>query len=165
MAYTIKEVAQKTGISAHTLRYWAKIGLFPDIERVGASSVRYFSEKDLGWVAIVHCLRQSGLSVDAIKEYVRLCFVGESTFEKRLEIIKTQRDATLELIAAYEKALNKLNTKVKFYEDEIKKRDKKAARTKDIYNPAQKESVVKGYFNEVQGYESLGDNAARKLGK
>ena len=159
-------MAKKTGVSAHTLRYWAKSGLFPEIERAGAANVRYFSEKDMGWVAIVHCLHQSGLSVEAIKEYVNLCLKGESTFEKRLDIIKAQRDETKNIITSYQKALDKLNAKVKFYEDEIKKRDKnKAAAKKDIYNPREKNTVVKGYFNEFQGYESFSENAAKKLAK
>lgn len=163
MAYTIHEVAKKTGVSAHTLRYWAKSGLFPEIQRLGASNVRYFSEKDMGWVAIVHCLRQSGLSIEAIRDYVNLCLQGDDTFEQRLQIIKAQRDETKSILASYQKALDKLDTKVKFYEDEIKKRDNK--KKKDIYNPSQKDTVVKGYFNEFQGYESFGENAAKKLSK
>ena len=158
MAYTIKEVEKKTGISAHTIRFWAKNGLFPGIERAGAASVRYFSEADLGWVAMVHCLRQSGLSLDAIKEYVYLCLKGDESFEERLNIIRAQRDETLKIINSYQKALDKLNYKVTYYEEEIKKRDKK-----DAYNPAKKGTVVKDYFHKVQGYERMGENAAKRL--
>ena len=200
MAYTIKEVEKKTGISAHTLRFWAKSGLFPSIERSGAAHVRYFSESDLGWVAIVHCLRQSGLSLEAIREYVDLCFQGERTFEARLEILKNQRDETLKIMQDYQKAFDKLNAKVKYYEDEIAKRDaknqakaqnkankenmqnlaqmqnnqsKKPSSTnnandyklKDAYNPTKKDYIGKGYFDTYQGYERMGDNAAKRIAK
>ncbi|TQR34511.1 MerR family transcriptional regulator [Campylobacter sp. MIT 99-7217] len=159
MAYTIKEVEKKTGISAHTIRFWAKNGLFPGIERAGAASVRYFSESDLGWVAMVHCLRQSGLSLEAIKEYVYLCLKGDESFEERLNIIKAQRDETFKILESYQKALDKLNAKVAYYEEEIKKRDKK----KDAYNPAKKGTIVKDYFQNFQGYERMGENAAKRL--
>lgn len=167
MAYTIKEVERKTGISAHTLRFWAKSGLFPSVERAGVASVRYFSESDLSWVALVHCLRQSGLSLEAIKEYVELCFKGDYTFEARLEILKTQRDEILKMLNDYQKALDKLNYKVNFYEEEIKKRDKKALKSKlkDVYNPVHKDNATRGYFNRVQGYERIGENAAKRVAK
>ena len=31
--YTIKEVSEKTGVSEHTLRFWAKSGFFPFVKR------------------------------------------------------------------------------------------------------------------------------------
>ena len=55
MAYTIKEVENKTGVSAHTLRYWAKKGLFSHLDR-DENNVRYFDERDLQWVALVQCM-------------------------------------------------------------------------------------------------------------
>ena len=166
MAYTIKEVEKRTGISSHTLRFWAKSGLFPSVERSGAASVRYFSEADLGWVAIVHCLRQSGLTLEAIKEYIDLCFQGDETFDARLEILRTQRDATIKIIGEYQKALEKLDYKVKYYEDEIAKRDERIAKEAlhDKYNPKNVKDL-KSYFDKVQGYERIGENAAKRIAK
>lgn len=159
MAYTIKEVEEKTGISSHTLRFWAKNQLFPFVERDN-NNVRYFSESDLGWVAVVHCLRQSGLSVGQIKEYVDLCLLGERTFESRLAIIQKQRDETQKIIAQYQKALDKLESKVAFYEDAIYKRDKDKIQR---LNP----NRLKGYFENPQNkhYKGVGENAAKKLAR
>ena len=159
MAYTIKEVETKTGISSHTLRFWAKNDLFPFIQR-DDNNVRYFSEQDLGWVAVVHCLRQSGLSIEQIKEYVDLCLLGDSTLEARLDIIKTQRNETKKIIAQYQKALDKLESKVVFYEDAVFKRDE-AMRAK--LNP----NKLKGYFDNPSNkhYKGVGENAAKKLTK
>ena len=49
MAYTIIEVEKKTGVSSHTLRFWAKKGLFPFVEK-DDNQVKYFSERDVEWV-------------------------------------------------------------------------------------------------------------------
>ena len=157
MAYTIKEVELKTGISSHTLRFWAKNDLFPFVQR-DDNNVRYFSEQDLGWVAIVHCLRQSGLSVEQIKEYVDLCLLGDGTFEERLHIIQTQRDKTKKIIAQYQKALDKLESKVAFYQNAIFKRDEEM---RQKLNPNQ----LKDYFKnpENKHYKGVGENAAKKL--
>ncbi|TLD97489.1 MerR family transcriptional regulator [Helicobacter jaachi] len=157
MAYTIKEVEKKTGISAHTIRFWAKEGLFPYVERGGAASVRYFSDKDLEWVAIVHCLRRGGLSIEAIKHYVHLCLMGDETLEQRLEIMQAQREETLKIIESYQNALDKLDCKVRFYKDAIAKRDR------DVYNPAKDNNALSDYFERVQGYENFDKNMAKKI--
>ena len=54
--YTIKEAAEKTDVSEHTLRFWAKSGLFPFLKR-NKNNFRMFSEHDLEWIKIVKCLR------------------------------------------------------------------------------------------------------------
>lgn len=46
MAYTIKEVEKETKISTHTLRFWAKKGLFPFVQK-DENSVKYFSKSDI----------------------------------------------------------------------------------------------------------------------
>ena len=50
--YTIKEAAEKTDVSEHTLRFWAKSGLFPFLKR-NKNNFRMFSEHDLEWIKIV----------------------------------------------------------------------------------------------------------------
>ena len=69
--YTIKEVADKMDISEHTLRFWAKSGLFPFVKR-DSNNIRKFSENDLEWVKIVKCLRSVGTENKKIKRYIDL---------------------------------------------------------------------------------------------
>lgn len=84
--YTIKEVAEKMDISEHTLRFWAKSGFFPFVKR-NQNNIRQFSDNDLEWVKIVKCLRSVGTENKAIKRYIDLCIVGDSTIEERYKII------------------------------------------------------------------------------
>ena len=69
--YTIKDVAQRLDVSPHTLRFWAKSGLFPFIRR-DKNNIRIFSENDLEWIKIVKCLRSVGIDNKSIKKYIEL---------------------------------------------------------------------------------------------
>ena len=72
--YTIKEVADKMEVSEHTLRFWAKSGFFPFLQRDN-NNIRRFSENDLNWVRIVKCLRSVGTQNKDIKRYIDLCIL------------------------------------------------------------------------------------------
>ena len=85
--YTIKEVSNIMDVSEHTLRFWAKSGFFPFIKR-DENNIRLFSQSDLEWVKIVKCLRSVGTENKAIKRYIDLCNIGDSTIKERFEIIK-----------------------------------------------------------------------------
>src|SRR5574344_1128392 len=113
---TIKEVSKEMNISEHTLRFWAKEGLFPYVER-DKSNIRQFSEDDLQWVLIVKCLRSGGVQLTDIKKYLALCQVGDSTIEERFGIIMSAKQKTIEQITELNKQLDKLNYKEKYYRD------------------------------------------------
>ena len=93
--YTIKEVADKMDVSEHTLRFWAKSGFFPFIKR-NENNIRLFSDTDLEWVKIVKCLRAVGTENKAIKKYIDLCIIGDSTIKERYEIICTTKQKALQ---------------------------------------------------------------------
>ena len=88
--YTIKEVSNIMDVSEHTLRFWAKSGFFPFIKR-DENNIRLFSQSDLEWVKIVKCLRSVGTENKAIKRYIDLCIIGDSTIKERFEIIKATK--------------------------------------------------------------------------
>ena len=126
--YTIKEVAKLMDISEHTLRFWAKSGFFPSITR-DSNNVRLFSEHDLGWVKIVKCLRSVGTENKAIKRYIDLCLVGDSTIPERFGIIKATKIKALQQMEDLKKQLELLDYKENYYENLIKNNEN------DKYNP------------------------------
>ena len=127
--YTIKEVAKLMDISEHTLRFWAKSGFFPSITR-DSNNVRLFSEHDLGWVKIVKCLRAVGTENKAIKRYIDLCMVGDSTIPERFGIIKATKIKALQQMEDLTNQLALLDYKDNYSENLIKNNDQ------DQYNPA-----------------------------
>ena len=126
--YTIKEVAEKMDISEHTLRFWAKSGFFPFVKR-NQNNIRQFSDNDLEWVKIVKCLRSVGTENKAIKRYIDLCIVGDSTIEERYKIILDTKEKALIQMDELKKQLAILEYKENFYKNLIKKN------LKDTWNP------------------------------
>lgn len=119
MHYTIKEVADKMDISEHTLRFWAKSGFFPFITR-DKNNIRLFSENDLNWVRIVKCLRSVGTENKAIKRYIDLCIIGDSTIKERYQIILDTKKKAYEQMEELQKQLELLDYKENFYKNLIK---------------------------------------------
>ena len=119
MHYTIKEVADKLNISEHTLRFWAKSGFFPFITR-DKNNIRLFSENDLNWVRIVKCLRSVGTENKAIKRYVDLCIIGDSTIKERSQIILDTKKKAYEQMEELKKQIDLLDYKESFYKNLIK---------------------------------------------
>lgn len=129
--YTIKEVAEKMDVSEHTLRFWAKSGFFPFVKR-NENNIRQFSENDLDWVKIVKCLRSVGTENKAIKKYIDLCIIGDSTIKERYEIIRATKEKAGQQMEELKKQLDLLEFKEKFYMNLIKNN------LKDSWNPMNK---------------------------
>lgn len=129
--YTIKEVAEKMEVSEHTLRFWAKSGFFPFVKR-NENNIRLFSDVDLDWVKIVKCLRSVGTENKAIKKYIDLCIIGDSTIQERYEIIRSTKQKALKQLQELNQQLELLNYKENFYQNLIKNS------LEDVWNPMNK---------------------------
>lgn len=116
--YTIKEVAEMTEVSEHTLRFWAKNGFIPEIIR-DKNNIRLFGEKSLGWVKIVKCLRNVGVDLKSVKKYIDLCLIGDSTIKERYEIILETKQKALEQMKDLQKQLSLLEYKEQYYQNLI----------------------------------------------
>lgn len=119
--YTVKQVAQKTGISAHTIRFYDQQGLFPHVSR-DKNNIRLFSEEDLEWVKIVQCLRETGMPLAEVKEFIQLCLIGDATIPKRYQLIQNQVQKAEQELAAMEQRIDTLRRKVEYYEHLLNKK-------------------------------------------
>ncbi|HOK29226.1 MAG TPA: MerR family transcriptional regulator [bacterium] len=115
---TISEVSKKYEISPDTLRYYERIGLIPKIYRNG-NGIREYTEEDCRWIEFVKCMRGAGIQVEALIEYIKLFQEGDSTIEARKKILIEQRDHLIDNIEKMQKALERLNFKIKRYETRI----------------------------------------------
>ena len=102
-----REVSDKTGISAFTIRYYDKCGFFPQLAR-NASGVREFRDEDISQLLLVDALRKSGLSIEGIQYFVRLQQRGEESRAELLSIVKTQQTTLEYQLAEYEVSLERL---------------------------------------------------------
>jgi len=88
---TIQEVAQATGLSAHTLRYYERVGLIHPIDREQNSHRRYTSD-DVGWIDFLTKLRATGMSIKDMQRYAELQRRGDETLPERVEMLESLRD-------------------------------------------------------------------------
>lgn len=116
---TIKEVSQRYEISQDTLRYYERVGMIPPVTRT-AGGIRNYTEEDLRWVSLAKCMRNAGLPVEAMIEYVRLFKEGDSTISARLQLLTDQREVLLEQRKQIDETLNRLNYKISRYEEAVR---------------------------------------------
>ena len=64
---TIKEVSEKYGVEASTLRYYEKEGILSLVPKV--NGVRNYTEANLQNIEFVLCMRKAGMNIERLKIY------------------------------------------------------------------------------------------------
>lgn len=115
---TIAEVAKKFEITTDTIRYYERIGLIPPIKR-DKNGNRIFTEIDCNWIYYIKVMREAGMSIEKLVEYVKL-------FQMGIDTIPTRKKILIEQYKTLEKQINKLKStqdmlkkKIDGYEERI----------------------------------------------
>ncbi|MEU1813962.1 MerR family transcriptional regulator [Streptomyces roseifaciens] len=114
--YTISEVADCTGLSVHTLRWYERIGLMPHVDRSHTGQRRY-TDRDLDWLDLVGRLRLTGMPVADMVRYARLVREGEHTLAERERLLTAHREDVRTRIAELRSTLEVLDYKIDIYAD------------------------------------------------
>ncbi|MFD8011792.1 MerR family transcriptional regulator [Streptomyces sp. NPDC058955] len=112
--YTISEVAALTGLTAHTLRWYERIGLMPHVDR-SHTGQRRFTERDLGWLEFVGKLRLTGMPVADMVRYAELVREGAHTHAERRALLEATRRDVRSRIAELQSTLAVLDLKIDHY--------------------------------------------------
>jgi DNA-binding transcriptional MerR regulator len=112
---TIQQVAQATGLSEYTLRYYERIGLIHPINRAENKHRRY-SDDDIGWIDFLNKLRATGMTIQQMQQYSMLQRQGDSTLPERVEMLKALRDQVDARMAELREHRKLLDYKVEIYE-------------------------------------------------
>lgn len=115
MIYTVGEIAKKMNVAPSTLRYYDKEGLLPFVKR-SEGGIRVFSDKDFAYLSIIHCMKQTGMSIKGIKRFIDLVSKGDDSIHERLELFQNQREVVLSQIKELQKTLDILDYKCWYYE-------------------------------------------------
>lgn len=115
----IKQFSYLTNISAHTLRYYEKIGLLKQIDR-NSSGHRNFTQKDVIWVAFIKRLKETGMPLKHIIEYADLRNIGISTSKSRMQILERHAVLLEERISEEQSHLQILRKKIQDYREIMK---------------------------------------------
>lgn len=115
MTYTIGETAELLGVPASTMRYYDKEGLLPELSR-GAGGRRVFADKDLEALKVIDCLKQSGLHISEIRQFMQWYQQGDETLKQRQELFQNCRSSVLEQMEQLQHTLEIVEYKCWYYE-------------------------------------------------
>lgn len=114
MEYTIKQAAQKMNLTAYTLRYYDKEGLLPFVVRDNSGN-RLFTDNDIEWLGLICCLKNTGMPIRQIKNFIQGALEGDHTLENRVKMLLEHRNHVLKQMEELNKNLDKINYKIKYY--------------------------------------------------
>lgn len=110
----IQHFAARCGLSAHTLRYYEKLGLLRHVRR-DSSGHRRFADADLSWVEFIKRLKDTGMPLEQIQRYADLREQGDASHAQRLQLLQAHAAALQARIALEAEHLDKLQEKIEHY--------------------------------------------------
>lgn len=110
---TIAQAAQMLDLSAHTLRYYERIGLL-DVSR-DASGNRVYDAETMRRLVFITRMRLSGMAIRDLQHYVELVDEGDDTVAERLEMLLEHRDTIRRQIAELTLSLAATEYKIATY--------------------------------------------------
>ncbi len=116
MLYTMKQTCDQTGLTYDTLKFYCNEGLIPNVKR-DKNNYRVFSDKDIAWIKSLSCLKNCGMSIIEMKEYLKLCLEGKSTIPERQKILDIKLKELDNKIKEIEESIKYIHWKQGFYND------------------------------------------------
>ena len=117
--YTIQDVSKKTGLSAHTLRYYEKEGLLSHVERT-TGGFRQYTDEDMEALGLICCLKNTGMSLQEITRFVSLTHEGDQTLRERVELLRGHRENVIARMEEMQKYLEKVTWKLNFFSEKLR---------------------------------------------
>ena len=112
----MKQACEQTNLPYETLKFYCNQGLIPNVKR-NSNNYRIFDENDIVWINSLNCLRNCGMSISEMKDYIKLCLEGESTIPERKEILAIKRQSLLEQQKLIQESIDYIDWKQGFYDD------------------------------------------------
>jgi DNA-binding transcriptional MerR regulator len=109
----IGQLAERTGRSVDTIRWYERQGLLPPVPRDGAR--RVYSNRHVQWMELMERLRRSGMSVADLRAYTASAQRGAATLEQTREMLRAHRAKVEERIAEWRAAGKVIDAKIAYY--------------------------------------------------
>lgn len=118
MRYAIGDVAEIMDMPQSTIRYWDKKGLLPFVDR-DENGRRDFKDNDLNFLEVINCMKQSGLKISQIRQFIDLCMQGDMTLKQRYDFLDKEEKVLMEKIETLQKQLDFLRYKKWYYKTSL----------------------------------------------
>ncbi|MBU1305076.1 MAG: MerR family transcriptional regulator [Alphaproteobacteria bacterium] len=112
----ISDLATRTGLTAHTIRYYERIGLMPAADR-DSSGHRAYDERTLVWVEFLGHLKTTGMPIRDMLDYARLRAAGAGTEGRRKAMLAQHRAVVAQRVVDLNECLDVLDAKIAGYGD------------------------------------------------
>ena len=116
MIYTMMQACHETGMTYQGLKFYCNEGLVPNVKRDRINR-RIFDERDIAWIKSLQCLRDCGMSIADMKEYMKLCLLGADSIPERKIILERRRVLIQNQIDSLKKSIDYIDSKQKFYDE------------------------------------------------
>jgi DNA-binding transcriptional MerR regulator len=115
----IGELAERTGRSVHTIRWYERQGLLPTVPRLGQH--RVYSNRHVEWLELMERLRRSGMTVAQMRAYTVSAQRGAPSIEQTRDLLLAHREEVLRRIDEWHTALELVEEKIAFYSEWIER--------------------------------------------
>ena len=114
--YCMMEACREVGMTYEALKFYCNEGLVPNVKR-DRYNRRVFDDKDINWIKGLMCLKNCGMSIRDMKDYMTLCFQGKASITDRKAILERKREELLQRVAYLQEAIAYIDVKQQFYDD------------------------------------------------
>lgn len=114
--YSMKEACALTNMTYENLKFYCNEGLVPNVKR-NKRNYRVFDDHDIKWIQSLTCLKNCGMSIAEMKEYLALCLEGQDSIPQRKVILANKKEALLQSITDLQEAVTYIDWKQNFYDD------------------------------------------------
>ena len=114
----IQAFAERCGLTAHTLRYYERIGLLGAVARRD-NGHREFGARDVEWVEFLQRLRETGMPIREMLRYAELRHAGDSTLAQRRELLAAHATALEAALQRQRAHLGIVRRKIAIYDEQI----------------------------------------------
>ncbi len=119
MSYPIAEAAERSGLTAHTLRYYERDGLLLTGVGRSASGHRRYTARDLAWIELITRLRATGMPIREVRRYAELVRSGDGNEAERLALLVAHRERVEAQLAEVTSHLRAIDHKIGIYEGKV----------------------------------------------
>ena len=116
MVYTMMQACKQTNMTYQALKFYCNEGLVPNVKR-DKNNRRVFDEHDIAWINSLICLKNCGMSIQEMKEYLAMCLQGEKTIPQRKEMLARKQEALRESVKELEDSIAYIDWKQNFYDE------------------------------------------------
>lgn len=114
--FTMKETCNEVGLTYEALKFYCNQGLVPNVKR-DKNNRRVFDSNDVAWIKSLSCLKNCGMSIQEMKEYLAMCLDGESSIPIRKIVLEKKRKELCLQLEQIKQSIDYIDWKQGFYDD------------------------------------------------